>query len=463
MKIKNNLTKDEKIKIKKKYLITKKRVFLATLFVIGFIGLLIPLRPKKSVLEKRELEKFPKFTLSSFWDGSYFSAISTWYADTFPFREQLLSANSSFKNLYGVQGEQIVMNTEQTADEIPTGSLVLPETSEAESQESEAETEVETEEETYEDGAIHDVPEMSGNVYVTGDTAFSVFYFDLNGSNAYIQMMNKAQKRLDGIADVYDILVPTSLGICLDEDAQKEIGASLQNDAMDYVVSSINSINNKVKTVNTFDTLKKHNSEYIYFRTDHHWTALGAYYAYQDFCKVKGIEAESINSFETMEFPGFVGSFYASSNQVASLKENPDTVTAYIPKDTNDMFFYDSSLQKINWKIINDVSEYSENSKYATFIAGDEIYAQIDNPVLDDESSCVVIKESFGDAFIPFLVDHYQHIYIVDYRYFYKYPEYNNSIYELVKDKNVQDVIFINNVSAMTTEKSAALMSELFD
>ena len=416
MKIKNNLTKDEKIKIKKKYLITKKRVFLITLFVIGFIGLLIPLRPKKSVLEKRELEKFPKFTLSSFWDGSYFSAISTWYADTFPFREQLLSANSSFKNLYGVQGEQIVMNTEQTADEIPTGSLVLPETSEAESQESEAETEVETEEETYEDGAIHDVPEMSGNVYVTGDTAFSVFYFDLNGSNAYIQMMNKAQKRLDGIADVYDILVPTSLGICLDEDAQKEIGASLQNDAMDYVVSSINSINNKVKTVNTFDTLKKHNSEYIYFRTDHHWTALGAYYAYQDFCKVKGIEAESINSFETMEFPGFVGSFYASSNQVASLKENPDTVTAYIPKDTNDMFFYDSSLQKINWKIINDVSEYSENSKYATFIAGDEIYAQIDNPVLDDGSSCVVIKESFGDAFIPFLVDHYQHIYIVDYR-----------------------------------------------
>ena len=463
MKIKNNLTKDEKIKIKKNYLITKKRVFLTVLFAIGFIGLLIPLRPKTSVLEKRELEKFPKFTLSSFWDGSYFSAISTWYADTFPFREQLLSANSAFKNLYGVQGEQIVMNTEQTADEIPTGSLVLPETSEGESQETETETEVETEEETYEDGAIHDVPEMSGNVYVTGDTAFSVFYFDLDGSNAYIQMMNKAQKRLEGIADVYDILVPTSLGICLDEDAQKEIGASLQSDAMDYVVSSINSINDKVKTVNTFDTLKKHNSEYIYFRTDHHWTALGAYYAYQDFCKVKGIEAETINSFETMEFPGFVGSFYASSNQVASLKENPDTVTAYIPKDTNDMFFYDSSLQKINWKIINDVSEYAENSKYATFIAGDEIYAQIDNPVLDDGSSCVVIKESFGDAFIPFLVDHYQHIYIVDYRYFYKYPEYNNSVYELVKDKNVQDVIFINNVSAMTTEKSAALMSELFD
>ena len=72
MKIKNNLTKDEKIKIKKKYLITKKSVFLATLFVIGFIGLLIPLRPKESVLEKRELEKFPKFTLSSFWTAVIF-------------------------------------------------------------------------------------------------------------------------------------------------------------------------------------------------------------------------------------------------------------------------------------------------------------------------------------------------------------------------------------------------------
>lgn len=461
MKIKKeNLTKDEKRKIQKAYLIIKKRTFLTAIFLIGLLGLIIPLRPKESVIEKRELEKFPKFTLASFWDGSYFNSISTWYADTFPLREQLLSANSTLKKMYGIQGEQIVVKTEQSADEIPTGSMVIPETTENETEQVQ---ESETEEETYEDGAIHDVPEMSGNVYVTGDTAFGIYYFDLDGTNAYINMIDKAQKRLDGLADVYDILVPTSISICLDEDAQKEIGASLQNEAMDYAFSSINALNSKVKTVSVFDNIKKHNNEYLYFRTDHHWTALGAYYAYQVFCQVKGIEATPLDAFEKVEYPDFVGSFYASSNQVASLKENPDTVIAYIPQDTNDMFFIDSNLQRVDWKIIMDVSGYAENSKYAAFVAGDEIYAQIDNPVLDDGSSCVVIKESFGDAFIPFLVDHYQHIYIVDYRYFYKYPEYNNSVYELVKQNNVQDVIFINNTSAMSTAKSAAMMSELFD
>lgn len=74
------------------------RTFFVFLFVIAFIGLLLPLRPKESELEKRELSKFPKPTISTVLNGEFFSDISTWYADTFPFRETLMSANAKMKN-----------------------------------------------------------------------------------------------------------------------------------------------------------------------------------------------------------------------------------------------------------------------------------------------------------------------------------------------------------------------------
>lgn len=470
--MKNDISKKEKIKIQKTYLALKIRIFFLVLLVIAIIGLLLPLRPKESILEKRELEKFPSFTVASFLDGSYFNQISTWYADTFPFRESLLAANSSVKGLYGIQGEQIVSKSGKTGDEIPEGGMMVEGTDETKESGETAEsgetrttetTAPETQEETLPDGTIHTVPEVSGDVYVSGDQAFGIYYFDRDGANAYIKMIDKAQKRLDGIADVYTILAPTSVGISLDENAQEKIGSSDQKKSIEYIYSNISNMNSKVKTVDVFDTLKKHNSEYIYFRTDHHWTALGAYYAYEQFCAAKGITPTPIDEYEKVEFPNFVGSFYASSNQVAALHDNPDTVIAYKPKSTNDMIYVDKNLQEIQWRVIFDVSDYQSGVKYSTFVAGDEIFGKIDNPLLTDGSACVVIKESYGNAFIPFLVDHYQHIYIVDYRYFHKYPQYGNSVYKLVTENNVKDVIFVNNADAMTNLTQINSMSALFD
>ena len=143
--------------------------------------------------------------------------------------------------------------------------------------------------------------------------------------------------------------------------------------------------------------------------------------------------------------------------------ENPDTVTAYYPKTTNDMYYICSDLSTIQWNIIMDVTGWDRASLYSCFAAGDEIYAQIDNPNVNNGQSCVVIKESYGNAFIPFLADHYEHIYIVDYRYFYKYPDYNNSVYQLVTENDVDDVIFINNADAMTNPNAAELMSDMFN
>ena len=62
-----------------------------------------------------------------------------------------------------------------------------------------------------------------------------------------------------------------------------------------------------VQVVNPYETLRSHNSEYLYFGTDHHWTALGAYYTYTEFAAKKGITAHTLDQFQKLEIPGIPG------------------------------------------------------------------------------------------------------------------------------------------------------------
>mgnify|MGYP002619108573 CR=1 FL=1 len=94
-------------------------------------------------------------------------------------------------------------------------------------------------------------------------------------------------------------------------------------------------------------------------------------------------------------------------------------------------------------KVIFDESTAAASLKYGTFIMGDNPYTVIENPALTDGSACIVVKESFGNAFVPFLTDHYQTIYVLDYRY------WKGSISQFAQDKGVQDVLFVNNLSAI--------------
>ena len=106
-----------------------------------------------------------------------------------------------------------------------------------------------------------------------------------------------------------------------------------------------------------------------------------------------------------------------------------------------------------SWPVIYDVSNYNAGLKYSTFIASDNPYTEIENKDLSDGSSCIVVKESFGNAFIPFLVDHYQTVYVVDYRY------WTGSISKLAQDKNVNDVLFLNNLSMI---RNKSLVGKLY-
>lgn len=283
-------------------------LFAGVMLLGAFLGLLFFARPKTSEKEKRSLAKYPSFTMKTFLNGEYFSDVSTWYSDTYPFRDALVSADQKLKGLYGIESKTMMVGEEKKADEIPDindNTEAVTETTTAATTEAATEnTEAgATTEATTEKVREVDPPDSKGmdeeiqnqiqqNLYVKGDAAYSVYYFGKENCTNYVAALNNVAAELKGQTTVYNILVPNNSGVMLSEDELSKLAGSDQEQAIDYYYS-IES--DDVKTVDTIKTLREHNDEYLYFRTDHHWTQLAAYYVYQNFCKVKGIEAHDLS------------------------------------------------------------------------------------------------------------------------------------------------------------------------
>ena len=490
----------------------KQLLFLGFLALGCFIGLLWFFRPAHSDWEKRDLTEFPKLTLAGLWDGSFFSSdfdngseedgkstdkelrrnVSNWYADTYPFREQLITMNSKLHDLYGFNSEQLL--NAGKADEIPEGTVDLealaakagktttepPATTGAQSQpiaggESEASsTDAESssapETTEYSGHGAADVDQelvQAGSIYIADGAGYGVYFFSEANSARYCLLVNQLARNLEGKAQLYSMLCPISSGVMLSEQRLEEIGGSDEDKAAAWFYQNMDP---SVKTVSMVNALKAHNDEYIFFRTDHHWTALGAYYAYREWCKVKGVTPHELSFFEkTMSFEGFLGTFYSSSNKNSSLAQNPDTVYAYVPNGTNTMTMYSNynsdTYKEYQWKIIYDVSNYPAGGLYGTFAGGDQPYNYAHNEQITDGSSVLVVKDSYANAFIPYLVDHYEHIYWIDFRCYKKWCKeqgLEHSISGLVSREGIQDVILCQNISIAGSSSALDVMEDIF-
>lgn len=287
-----------------------------------------------------------------------------------------------------------------------------------------------------------DKPYQSGGVYVVGSAGYEMYNYVGSLAEKYQSTVNAVADSLSGVSQVYAMAIPLSSGITLPDELFSDIPGSDQAQAEKDILVGMGQ---NVKTIPLHDVMMSHRTEYIYFRTDHHWTALGAYYAYVQFCTAKGITPHNLSDYEVSQFPGFLGSFYNDGGKPDAMKNDPDTVNAYHPVSaTASMKYGDNENSTLTGgQVIFDESTASASLKYGTFIMGDNPFTVIENPEVSNGESCIVVKESFGNAFVPFLVDHYQTVYVVDYRY------YSGSITQLARDKGVKDVLFVNNLSAI--------------
>ena len=393
--------------------------------IIGFIiGLAFFARPTHSDNEKRDLTKFPKFTISSFLSGEFINQVSLWYSDTYPLRESMISASNALEqNLYGIRDEQFIGGGE--GDEIPD-EPINPDT--------------EVVFNPTDDGK----GEKFEGLYLNGDTAYQLYFFNQQNSDSYVALINKFASQVKGKATVYDMIVPLHYQIALPEETRNKYGASDCDAAIDYMYSRLSS---SVVSVDTLPNLISHNDEYLYFRTDHHWTARGAYYAFEEFCTAKGIVPTPLESYEKLEFNGFLGTFYEQAKAPTAMRDNPDCIEAFIPIGTNVETVYDANGNIVGEYAIvyKKADKYSAGNKYLCFIAGDQPLIKIENPNVTDGSSIVVIKESYGNALIPFLVDSYSTIYVIDYR------QWNDQLSDFVIDNSIDDVLFLNVINNTST------------
>lgn len=484
------------------------------------LGILLPLRPRYSDAEKRELKQFPAFSLQGLFAGSYFRDISSWYQDSYPGKEEWMLLASKTKAFYGLQGEQIYGAAEQVKEEIPTGEGAMAETfalkkdgegvqedgtekkesdgegqrkadardkkegkeqieegkgTEEKQEEAEAKQSAEVKQSSYAkqgstkekeensnfetdaegnlqikkvDKAENVAGEQIGSLYLNGDSAYELYYFSEKAVRAHASLLNTVQAMFPKVK-LSAMIVPNSFGVILDPKVQEKLASSGMDQAIAY---SYSLMDKRVNTVNVFDALSAHKKEYIYFRTDHHWTQLGAYYGYQEYCKSMGYSTKPLSDYQKMDFPEFYGTFYFFMNRPESLKGHPDQVTAY-QGSMNSMQYTDSKGNLQEGKLINDASQMLPGNKYNCFMLGDHGYVEIHNEGAPRKKSILVLKDSYGNAFVPLLAQDYRDVYVVDYRH------YQGNASSLIREKGIEEILFLNNIMGIGESLSQKMLA----
>lgn len=163
------------------------------------------------------------------------------------------------------------------------------------------------------------------------------------------------------------------------------------------------------------DTLAAHSDEYIYYRTDHHWTTYGAYLAYCQYVQSLGLTPVSRETLQTVkggDVEGFYGTFDAKAKKA---DVQPDTITWYdIPCRVE--------INGEEAESLHDLSKFQVRDKYAALMRSNNaltvLYSQVNQDRQDGRTSRVlVVKDSYGNSMIPYLCYNFDEVYAVDLRY----------------------------------------------
>ncbi|MGI5849888.1 MAG: DHHW family protein [Christensenellales bacterium] len=184
----------------------------------------------------------------------------------------------------------------------------------------------------------------------------------------------------------------------------------------DDVISAIKEIYaNSAADVVTLDVsgvLAEHNDEYIFFRTDHVWTALGAYYAAQKFCVSAGINMIGIENYKEHRFNSYYGTFRVL-HDAKTLSDYPDYVSYYIMEDAE-------NAQTITSRSSKDVYVTYDSPTVALSRKGYNIFigAHISNSILHGDAengkTLMIVGDEYSKAFAPWLTPYYENIILIN-------------------------------------------------
>lgn len=276
------------------------------------------------------------------------------------------------------------------------------------------------------------------------NAAFEPYGYVDSAAALYAEIVGGAANRLAGIAKVYSLIIPAAIGVTMPDDVIPQL--SYYEDMGECIERAFSKMPANVNTVSCYNTLRMHRNEYIYFRTDHHWTAYGAYFAYRSFMIKKGVVPYPLEMHEEVVFEGFLGSLYSSTGKDRNLLP-ADSIHAYYPVSANVRMVvtYDEGITK-EVPIVYDADKLTGANKYCTFAGGDNPITVFTNPNVTDGSVLVVLKESFANPLMAFLCDHYSKIIEIDYRHWT-----GGSVIELAIREHATDLLFATSIGVVSS------------
>jgi len=277
-----------------------------------------------------------------------------------------------------------------------------------------------------------------GPVFIFKNRGFELFSGGASMGKQYADVINMYSRLKIPNLKIYNLVIPNGFEFEITEKYK-----DLVKPAKEAINAIFAAEDPEIIKVNPVDEIRRHRTEYIYFNTDHHWTSLGAYYAYRSFCQAAGLIPVSLDTIPSKVKPGFLGFLYRVSRS-AVLKNNPDSVRYYQFPDSLDFYIGSSSI-----------GYWAKSKMYAEQVSGDNSYSvflQGDLPICKMETQhkngrkIALVKESYGNAFAPFLINNYEKVIVVDQR------SYKGDFIAMLKAEGINELLFINNIFAAHTQ-----------
>ena len=396
-----------------------------------------------SELEKRELKRFPTFTVDSLADGSFTAAISSWYSDTEPYRDTLMFLSMQFRDLLGIRlGAQNIQYVVQDQD------IIL----EAAGEEADPVLETDTLKsvKAFESGGgKEDVAKVatSGIILVgSGENvrALMGFFGTERGGAKYAEVVSQYGAVLGSSVRIWCMPIPTSTEYYCPEEASR-----FTKKQWPVFNSVFSNLSDGVRPVDIYSVLAEHTEEPIYLRTDHHWAPLGAYYAAQEFAQAAGVPFADLSTYEERVVRKFVGSMYGYSQSLAVKKAPEDFVyhiptgveytTTYVDYTLDEEFHVTGESRPYKSKYFFSFKDGS-GAAYTTFMGGDIKLTKVETSVRNGRR-LLVFKDSFGNAVPGYLFHSFEEIHVADFRYFTK------DVVGYVDENRITDILFANSIT----------------
>jgi len=397
-------------------------VLASAILVLLFIFVLVlPMDEYASEFENRNMEEFPSLTFESYLSGDFFERFELFLLDNTAMRTSWLTIGHIAEVAYGINfpggGEMVVF------DGLDLGIGLVPDEPDDVIAFSEFS------------------PEFSNVQIITHGAAAVPFGADINFHEDAVFYLRYTENR--ELAARYAEVLNAYRALIRDDVRMFSLIAPVKVEFMGERYAAVNSsqlatiefvnvlLYDGIIPVDAHSILAEHSEQYIFFRLDHHWTALGAYYAYLAFAEVAGFEPITIENYTEHSIDGFIGSL-AVGTRNRTILDNPDTIYFYTLDDGTefsiDMFVIPTELDALSYRV---------------FLGGDrEIYSFTTSN--SNGRTLVVVKDSFANAMIPWIAPHYEVIIVIDPR------QFSGSVSQIISGIDDVDLLFVNYIPATT-------------